>query len=624
MLRLNFLPNSKHLIKTTLSSQYKIINKRDMKVDYTNKYKHAKNGDFFQEQPSLPNPYLSDPLLSRALSRLLPTEYFTNVSKDLEKFGNRIVNEIDNLGRQAELEEPKLEHQDAWGNRVDNLIVSPAWNKLKKIAAEEGLISIGYDEKIDIKHRRIHQLAKLYLFGPSSGLVSCPLAMTDGAAKTIKEMKLDEKYEELKNAYTRLVSTNCDEAWTSGQWMTEKKGGSDVGSGCDTYATEIGNGKYLLNGYKWFSSAIDADVCLTLARVIDKNGNIIPGSKGLSLFYLPIRNSETKKLNGIQMVTLKDKLGTRQLPTAELLLDGVEAIKVSDEGRGIPSIANMLNVTRIHNAIASVSYMRRIITLARDYSTKRIVFGRKQSDWPLHMATLSKLEVECRAGLLFVLESGRLLGLQESGEATKLDLLNLRLITPVLKLYTGKKVVPLVSEGIECFGGQGYIENTGLPSILRDAQVTPIWEGTTNVLSLDVLRVFNSKENVFGAFEEHIKNILNIKSNDKSLNECVKKVLDALEFLKVGLYKISKNNSLMQIDIGAREIGMLIAKIYSGALLIQHASSNISSESDKIVAYRYCVENPLIEFDYNIFLTSRNEEDKKIIFENFLTTKNKL
>uniref|UniRef100_A0A0K0FLL6 Acyl-CoA dehydrogenase n=1 Tax=Strongyloides venezuelensis TaxID=75913 RepID=A0A0K0FLL6_STRVS len=626
MLRSNLLSSSKFSIIPSIYGSSGSTTIREMRTDIRNKYNHSKTGDFSQVSPSLTNPYTTDPLLDRALSRLLPKKYYHDVSKDLKSFGDRIVNEIDQLGRQAELEPPKLEQQDAWGNRIDRLIVSPAWYKLKEIAAEEGLISIGYDSTVDPKYRRIHQLSKLYLFGPSSGLVSCPLAMTDGAAKTIKELKLDEKYNELKYAYDRLVSRNGKKAWTSGQWMTEKKGGSDVGGGCDTYAKDVGNGKYLLNGYKWFSSAIDADVCLTLARIIDKNGNVILGSKGLSLFYLPIRNNETKKLNGIQMLTLKDKLGTRQLPTAELLLDGVEAIKVSDEGRGIPSIANMLNVTRIHNAIASVAYMRRIISLARDYSTKRVAFGRKLNEWPLHMATLSKLEVECRAGLLFVLEAGRFLGLQESGEATPTEILNLRLMTPILKLYTGKKAIPLISEGIECFGGQGYIENTGIPSILRDAQVTPIWEGTTNILSLDVLRVFASNKDVLSAFEKHISEMLTNTKNDELLRDCTEKVKSALKFLKVSLSKISEGNnaSSMQIDRGAREIGMMIGKIYSGTLLIQHASSEVATDSDKAVAFRYCVENPIINFDVSIFNSSRNDADRKIVFENFSDIKSKI
>lgn len=144
----------------------------------------------------------------------------------------------------------------------------------------------------------------------------------------------------------------------------------------------------------------------------------------------------------------------------------------------------MLNITRIHNAVASIGFMRRYplktlinikifraVSLARDYATRRVVFGRKQADWPLHLSTIGKLEVEVRACTLLLLEATRLLGRQESGHATKTEQANLRLITPILKLYTGKQCIPLISEAIECFGGQGYIEDTGLPTLLRDAQV---------------------------------------------------------------------------------------------------------------------------------------------------------
>uniref|UniRef100_A0AC35U0D8 Acyl-CoA dehydrogenase n=1 Tax=Rhabditophanes sp. KR3021 TaxID=114890 RepID=A0AC35U0D8_9BILA len=597
---------------------------QSMLVNGDKKYKHAKTGGFTQTAPELHNPFTEDPLLEKTLRRILPQRYYVEVAKDLEKFGDRVVNEIDCLGRLAELNPPKLEHQNAWGERVDELVVTPAWYKLKEIAAEEGLIGIGYDDKFPPEHRRLHQFAKLYLFGPSSGLVTCPLAMTDGAAKTIKEMGLIEQFPEMKVAFDNLTSRDGKKAWTSGQWMTEKMGGSDVGSGTDTYARDLGNGKYALSGYKWFSSAIDANMCLTLARVIDKEGNSIPGSKGLSLFYLPIRD-EGNKLNGIQMVRLKNKLGTRQLPTAELLLDGTKALKLSEEGRGIPGISNMLNVTRIHNAMASVSFMRRIISLARDYSKKRIVFGREQSEWPLHVATIAKLEVECRAGFLFLMEAARLLGLSESGKATPIELLNLRLITPVLKLYTAKKCVPLISEGIECFGGQGYMEDTGLPTILRDAQVTPIWEGTTNVLSLDVLRVFGSKDNILGAFEDHINSILPTNLTNQKLVEAKAKIEQGIAELKKTLHKVSHKSITqpMQIDLGAREVALTIGNIYCGTLLLQQAASEVGTDADIEVVSRYVNEKDLVEFRLDNFISARSLQNTGIVFENFdkLTSK---
>uniref|UniRef100_A0AC35GH80 Acyl-CoA dehydrogenase/oxidase C-terminal domain-containing protein n=1 Tax=Panagrolaimus sp. PS1159 TaxID=55785 RepID=A0AC35GH80_9BILA len=258
---------------------------------------------------------------------------------------------------------------------------------------------------------------------------------------------------------------------------------------------------------------------LTLARSIE-NGQVQTGSHGLSLFYLQIRDFKNGPLNGIQMIRLKNKLRTRQLPTAELLLDGVKAIKLSEEGRGVPSLANTLNITRIHNAIASVAGMRGIVSLARDYSTRRIAFGNTLNKWPLHLKILADLEIKIRAG-------------------------------------------------IECFGGQGYIEDTGIPGILRDAQVTTIWEGTTNVLSLDVLRVFATTK--FAAAEAFVARIKEIILNTKNGNEQLQKVGDALESALnqlFGTLKTAQKNSdfPQNLQRAARDISMTMGNIYSGAL----------------------------------------------------------
>ncbi|CAP35829.2 Protein CBG18356 [Caenorhabditis briggsae] len=584
-------------------------------------YSHAKTGCFNQDAPTLHNPYKDDPILDRILRRLLSESQYLRVAEDLTKFGDRITSEIDQLGRQAELEQPRLEQQDAWGKRIDKLIVCNEWTKLKQICAEEGVISIGYENDVDPFVRRIHQVAKLFLFSPSAGLVSCPMAMTDGAVKTLTSLNLYGKHELATETVDRLRSRDPTKAWTSGQWMTEKKGGSDVAGGCDTYAVQIDKDTYRLHGYKWFSSAIDADVALTLARVVDSDGNAVEGSRGLSLFLLRIRD-DAGNLNGIQMVRLKNKLGTKQLPTAELLLDGAIAERIGEQGRGVAGISNMLNITRIHNAVASLGYMRRIISLARDYSTKRVVFGQTQSKWPLHTSTIAKLEIETRGSMLLLFESARLLGLSEAGKSSDVEAMMLRLITPVLKLYAGKQAVPLVSEGIECFGGQGYMEDTGLPTILRDAQVTPIWEGTTNVLSLDVLRVFSGKENILLAFGKRVEQLLaNTKSGDSKLQKSKEAVEVALKELQKLLVKASDSNiqGETRIDTVARHIAFAIARIYSGALLIDHASdSTVAVPSDTEVAYRYCCEQPLIDLRWEWFVNDRVKADREIVFDNYL------
>ncbi|GFU15523.1 acyl-CoA dehydrogenase family member 11 [Nephila pilipes] len=191
---------------------------------------------------------------------------------------------------------------------------------------------------------------------------------------------------------------------------------------------------------------------------------------GLTMFYVETRNSQGE-LNDMEIVKLKNKLGTRSLPTAELLLDGSVAYKLFDEGRGIASISHMLNITRLHNAMASVGSMRRILQLSRDYSRKRVAFGKTLAEIPLHMRVLSTIEMEIRGSLLLLLKVGILLGKTEVGVSTTDEMLLLRLMSPILKLYTAKQAVAVASEGLETFGGQGYMEDSRLPVILRNAQV---------------------------------------------------------------------------------------------------------------------------------------------------------
>lgn len=230
--------------------------------------------------------------------------------------------------------------------------------------------------------------------------------------------------------------------------MTEKRGGSDVSGGTETVATPLEGqpGKYLITGYKWFSSATDSDMSLLLARLRSN-----PDS--LSMFLLKTRDDDNH-LNGIQIVKLKNKLGTRQLPTAELILSNSVATLVSPEGRGVSSIANMLTTTRLHNVMSSVAIQRKILSMARDYSTRRVAFGKRIAQHPLHLSTLAQIEVDVRGCTVLLMDLARQQGLEDMNMIDDSDKLLLRLMMPVAKLYTAKKAVANTSEGIECFGGQ--------------------------------------------------------------------------------------------------------------------------------------------------------------------------
>ncbi|XP_050779727.1 acyl-CoA dehydrogenase family member 11-like isoform X4 [Gopherus flavomarginatus] len=468
---------------------------QELKVPFA----RTETGTFFQEQPRIGNQYLEDAFLQRYLKTHLPSQVLEKVSLDLERFGARVTAEIDSLGRECELNPPALLHYDAWGRRVDHIVTCPAWKRMKEIAAEEGLIAEAYERKYSI-WSRVQQVAKLYLYAPSAGLFTCPLAMTDGAAK------------------------------------------------------------------------------------------VIEGSKGLSLFFLEVRDKQGK-LNGIEVQRLKQKLGTRQVPTAELLLDGSKAHRISAEGRGVASIANMLTITRIHNVISAVAGMRRVINLAREYASKRVVFGKLIKDHPLHMQTMARLEVETRGAFLMLMEIARLLGLEETKMASEQDLHLLRLLTPVAKLYTGKQAIAVISEGLECFGGQGYMEDTGLPVALRDAQVLTIWEGTTNILSLDVLRsLTKSQGQVLAAFCSGVQGKLELASSISELESSVQLLQDALHRLGQFTQRVGSKGAVA-MELAARDFAYTLARIYTGALLLEHAAQPDASSTDTYAAQRWCKQD---------------------------------
>lgn len=462
-----------------------------------------------QQGPTIGNQYLEDSALRQYLPTFIGNSY-ANWEEDLIKFGDRVVYELLEHNRYCEKFAPVFEQFDAWGRRVDRIHTHPSWHHMHRVSAEEGLIATGYSSE---PFARVYQMIKLYLFSPSSGLYSCPLAMTDGAAalcKFLLEKKPQDK--DLKEAFSRLTSRDPEKFWTSGQWMTEKKGGSDVSSGTETIAVPDTNDLYKLYGYKWFTSATTADMSFTLAK---HEGNL-----GLFLVQLPAPGT-------IQTVRLKEKLGTKQLPTAELILNGTPAKLVSDFGTGVRNITVLVNITRIHNSINAVAYMRRILAIARDYAYRRKAFGSYIITSPLHQNTLAELELEFRGCLIFLIYTVTLLDKTEKKTATKLEETLLRMFIPVLKLYTGKAAVKVVSEGIECIGGVGYMENSNIPVLLRDAQVFSIWEGTTNVLSLDFIRAI--KKSAKGSLSVLNEFIRSMTLDNKEISFTLHKQLTDLE-----------------------------------------------------------------------------------------------
>ncbi|WP_242396039.1 acyl-CoA dehydrogenase family protein [Anaeromyxobacter oryzisoli] len=510
---------------------------------------------FYQDPPRLGSAWTDDPLLREHLARALPPDAFAAVAPELEEVGALATGPLLALQEEDREAEPALVQWDAWGRRVDRITVTAVWREAARLAARHGLVAVAYERRLGALSR-LHQLALVHLLEPSMDTYSCPLAMSDGAARALLDLAPPSLVE---RAVPRLTARDPARAWTSGQWMTERSGGSDV-SRTETVARRDADA-WRLHGTKWFTSATSAEMALALAR---PEGNP-DGSRGLALFYVETRREDGTP-NGIRVNRLKDKLGTRKLPTAELTLDGARAEPVAGLRDGVRAIAPVLNVTRTWNAVVAVSYMTRGLALARAYARLRTAFGATLLEKPLHADTLAGLEAEREAGFLLAFRAAALLGRADAGEASAADLALLRVAIPLAKLTTGKQVVAVVSEVVEAFGGAGYVEDTGLPRLLRDAQVLPIWEGTTNVLALEALRAL-AAEGAPEAFAAEVRRALG-GARAPALRPAVEACEAALGRAAAVL---AARGTGAEAEADARRVALTLGRTLALALLAEHA-----------------------------------------------------
>jgi len=352
--------------------------------------------------------------------------------------------------------------------------------------------------------------------------------MTDGAARLLSRHLSGTLPPETRaiyqSAYDHLTSRDPTVAWTSGQWMTERQGGSDV-SRTETIAVPTTDsfdsksiddfplGPWSISGFKWFSSATDANMAILLARTPDDR---------ISTFFAPMRRTlpgtKATELNGVNIQRLKVKYGTKSLPTAELELKDMRGYLLGEQGYGIREIATILNITRVYTAIATMGGWGRGLAISRAFARVRIVGGKKLMDIPAHVKIMAQQEVEYRGYMLLTFFSVMLLGISEQTSTSGNDsqgipkslqrimpnqkeaILLLRILTPVVKATTAKAGISGLSECMESLGGVGYLENEemdfNIARILRDAAVSAIWEGTTDTLATDIVKVLKGRQGI--------------------------------------------------------------------------------------------------------------------------------
>jgi len=468
------------------------------------------------------------------------------------------------------------------------------------------LISIGYERPVG-EYSRLWQFIKFYMFSCSSCIFDCPLAMTDGAARLI-ELNLDSVKDEsvkakVKAAYAHFLSKDASEFWTSGQWMTERTGGSDVGPS-ETVAVPNQDGSYSITGFKFFTSATTSNCTFLLARIVDTKsassasntvagtsnasgikGTSIIGSRGLSVFFLEIRNAQGD-LNNIVIHRLKNKMGTKAVPTAELELCGSRAYLVGEANTGVKVISSILNITRIHNAVSMTGAIRRGVAVARDFASRRQVFGKLLMNHPLHLSTLADMEAELRGAQQITFDVVLRLGRTECDpKATQEEHVLLRLLTPIMKLYTAKQAIAITSESIESLGGTGYMEDSDMPRLLRDAQVGSIWEGTTNVLSMDVWRPA-LKENALQYFVDCVSakiNDINTSTTaagmPQELAGAGQEILRALSTLVNYATHVGAAGNMVLLEANARYFAMALGRVYIATLMLEQAAWSVKQAS---------------------------------------------
>ncbi|THH19219.1 hypothetical protein EW146_g1919 [Bondarzewia mesenterica] len=529
----------------------------------------------FQQLPfSDDEPYGADPVLFTLLKRLFPKSVHAEVDADLRRLERETIPEIRALSNLAT--PPYLTQYNQWGQRVDILHTSEGWRGLKAAVQKEGVVAISYDRKHG-EHSRIHAFVKMLLMSGDGQVVFCPIAMTDGCARVLELFGTPAMQ---KDVFPRLVSRDPSTAFTAGQWMTERPGGSDVSQTETTAApsSEITahplGPVYKLDGFKWFSSATDSNVSVALART----GSLSQGSRGLSLFLVPLRlplvHEPPSPLppstsNNIYVHRLKNKIGTHILPTAELSLNGTEGYLLGPQNQGVRCIAPVLNITRVHSAIGSVGALRKCLAIASSFATVRAVNGGKQMlvDTPLHVAELAKISLVYRALVHLTFGAVHLLGKTECGTASKDEELRFRLLTPIIKGFAAEKAVSAMEECMSSMGGQGYMEENmiGSTRLIRDSLVEKIWEGTITVLSLDLLRTIQIK----GALKSFIDWAeMSLASVPDPLKMQIE---EPLSLLRTGLEELQAAYKQPVPMLVPRPAFMLFAHVASGFYLLEHA-----------------------------------------------------
>ena len=455
--------------------------------------------------------------------------------------------EAQHLGRVAERDKPVLHTHDRYGHRIDEVEYTPSYHELMRTAVGHGLHGAPWAD--DRPGAHVARAAKFAVWNVDAGH-GCPISMTYAVVPALRAAPdLAARFEPLLTGREYdpvLADPATKRGLVAGMSMTEKQGGSDVRANTTT-ATERPDGTHELVGHKWFTSAPMSDLFLTLAQT----------GSGLSCFMVP-RVLPGGERNRLQLMRLKDKLGNRSNASSEIEYDGASGWLVGEEGRGVRTIVEMVNMTRLDCVIGSSSAMRSALVQATHHARHRSAFGKRLIDQPLMRNVLADLTLESEAATTAMM---RLAGANDRAiRGDEQEAALRRIALAVTKYQVCKRAPMVVGEALECLGGNGYIEDSDLPRLYREAPLMSIWEGSGNVAALDALRAMAREPHTLDVYFGEVEQA---EGADSRFDE-------ALVRLKKDL------TSFDDIEHRARRVVEQLALVFQASLLVRHATPAVA------------------------------------------------
>ncbi|MEZ5659239.1 MAG: acyl-CoA dehydrogenase family protein [Burkholderiaceae bacterium] len=423
----------------------------------------------------------NDPDFARLLALYTPPDVLSRLQPRLERLGALVGAELSDLAQSADRHPPQLHLRNRRGQDDQRIEYHPAYLEMSRLAfGEFGLAALSHRAGVfgaDAPLPPIAKYALTYLFAQAEFGLLCPVSMTDSLTRTLRkfgDQALIERY------LPHLASQDMDTLYQGAMFMTEQGAGSDVAATAST-AEPLGDGRWALTGDKWFCSNADADLAFVLARADASR----PGFAGVGLFLLPKRLDDGRH-NHYRIIRLKEKLGTRDMASGEIRLEGAHAWLVGEIGEGFKQMADMVNNSRLSNAVRSAGMMRRAMAEAMHVARNRVAFGKRLIELPLMQRQLAKMLLRTEQARSMVFQTAETLRRSDAGEPDAYALL--RILTPLIKFRACRDARQVVGDAMEVRGGCGYIEDFPEPRLLRDAHLGSIWEGTSNIVALDVIR----------------------------------------------------------------------------------------------------------------------------------------